>query len=302
MVKQSVVAFGALLVLVAAASAAVQPQTEERVFNLIVGEKVDDEIAQELAAAPRYEPAIEPGKFDLSLTLGYYNAEKTLLKYDSIIYLATDEHFYYGDVELKNQTGFNPILRLGYTLTTWLALEAQSGISFSEYQGTIGNPRRVNPNIANPIPEILLEHGQYDPERRSALAWISNFNGILYPLNIGGSGKGRLHPYLTGGIGYVRLDIDSNYTDDASSSINVNGGFGLKFIADQTISLRAEVLYQHHEIGFEPAEFFDIRDQETVKVPVYAFDPEGGNFERVTGYRKNTLGGLTLQLGFTAKF
>ena len=71
---------------------------EERVFNLVVGERIVEDIEQEIEIVPVWQPGIERGRWDLTLTLGNMMMEKTLLQYDQIIYKATNEHFYYGDV------------------------------------------------------------------------------------------------------------------------------------------------------------------------------------------------------------
>jgi hypothetical protein len=276
-----------------------QDQAEERVFNLVVGERADAEVVQEVEQVERYVPAIEAGRWDLTLTLGNLGMNKTLLQFDRLIYKATEEHYYYGDIELVSQPAFNPMLRLGYNLTSWFALETQFGVTFSDYEGSITNPFLVNP--FGGTPESVPELGKFDPERRSSLIFVGNLNGVWYPLNMDGDGRGRVHPYVTGGIGQALYNLDSNYIDDPATSLNLNGGIGVRLIADKLIAARVEVLYQHHTIEFEPAEWFDVRDAETVRIPVYRFDPFG-NYRPVEQYRKNTLGGLTWQVGFTVSF
>ena len=288
-----------LSVITSGAPAATRENPEERAFNLVVGREISDEVAEEIEVAPPFIPAIEPGTLDLTLTLGYFNMEKSLLKYPSIIYLSTSEFFFYGDVELKNETGFNPILRLGYTLTPWLALEAQTGVTFAQYQGTITAPRKVKV-IGQPIPEEA-ELGEFDEERRSSFIWNSNLNALWYPLNLGGDGRGRFHPYLIGGAGWALYDIDSQYLDKPASGLNLNAGLGFSLIADRLVTIRAELVYNHHEIQFEPAELFDERDQGTVQIPVYEFD-QVGQFATVTEFPKQTLGGWAIQVGFSARF
>lgn len=303
MAKHSRVALFSLAILLcsglAAAQTPDQDQTEEKVFNLVIGERPADAVVQEVEEAPRYEPAIEPGRWEVTLTLGYNHMNKTLLQFNNIIYKATPELFFYGDVELVSQAAFNPMLRIGYPLTTWLALETQVGVTFSTYEGSIENPFQVSPFMGTPEP--VLELGPFDPERRSSLVFISNFNGVWYPFNMDGDGSGRVHPYLTGGLGYALYNLDSSYIDDAATSFNVNAGFGVRLITDKVIALRLEMLYQHHSIQFEPAEFFDIRDSGTVRIPVYQFD-DFGNFQAVESYRENTLGGITWQVGFAVGF
>lgn len=303
MAKQLIVVVLCCLIalLVGSTASAQQSDDQQKVFNLVIGEKAEAEEAEEEAVATeRHVPAIEAGALDLTLTLGFFYMNENFLELRNTIYRETEEHLYYGDIVLTNETGFNPILRLGYTLTSWFGLEAQTGVTFSEYQGSITAPRRVNPSLET----LLVEDatlGEFDAERRSAFTWISNLNALWYPLNMDGDGRGRLHPYLTGGVGYALYNIDSNYTDDAATALDLNAGVGLKFIADRMISLRAELVYHRHDIRFEPAQYFDERDAGTRLTPIYEFD-EVGAFSEVTEFAEKTLGGMTLQVGFTARF
>ena len=299
MPKQFSVVVCCVLLAACGGLAMAQDQAEERVFNLVVGERVKVEVEQETQAEERWEPAIEAGRWDLTLTLGYNHMSKRLLQYDRLIYRATEEHYYYGDIELVSQSAFNPILRLGYNLTTWFALETQMGITFSDYQGSIGEPYRVSPFGGIPEPVDVL--GPFDPEQRSSLVFVGNLNGVLYPLNMDGDGRGRWHPYVTGGVGYALYNLDSNYIDDPATGLNVNAGIGLRLIADKLITLRMEVLYQYHTMEFEPAEWFEVRDAETVRTPVYRFD-RFGNYRPTESFEENTLGGITWQVGFTVSF
>lgn len=303
MAKQSVIALCNLIVLLLALPAdtlAATQEPQEKVFNLIVGREISETDEQEIAVVPPFIPAIEPGKLDLTFTLGYFNMGRTLFRHNRIIYKTTNEHLYFGNVKMKNETGFSPTLRLGYTLLPWLALEAQTGVTFSEFRATITEAHKINP-LLGPGSLETAELAQYDRETRSTLIWINNLNAIWYPLNMGGGGRGRTHPYLIGGAGYAVYEMDSAYTDTRAGSANLSGGLGLLFIADKQIRIRAELVYQRHQIQFTPAEFFDERDQETVREPVYVFD-ELGNPQPVASYSKRTLGGLSMQLGFTALF
>jgi opacity protein-like surface antigen len=299
MAKQFVF-FCSVAILLISGLASAQNQPEEKVFNLVVGESVTEEVAEDAAPVEAYIPAIEPGSWDLTLTLGYFLMEKRLLQYDKIVYKTTNEHLYYGDVELVSQSAFNPILRLGYHLTAWLGLETQLGMTFSEMRGSIANPHRVAP-IGDNAPEELETIGVYDPQNRSTLVFLGNLNGVLYPFNLDGDGRGRFHPYITGGLGYAYYNLDTDYIDDPATSININAGLGVNFIADKLITLRGEILYHRHTIEFEPAAVFDSRDDGTVLIPVYRFD-DFGNYRRVESYRKTTMSGLTWQVGFAVNF
>ncbi len=308
MAKQSTAVLCSLVILLAAGLAVAQDQdgqqpdrlSDEKTFNLIVGEEEEEEAAEEEDAAEEaYEPAIVAGEWSTGLTLGYFGLDKTFLQQDRLIYKATDESFFYGDITLNGSSAFNPILRLTYNLTTWLSLEAQGGLTFSDYEASMANPFEVDPEGGTPSP--VLEVGEFDLERRSALVAITNLNGLWYPLNMDGDGRGRIHPFVTGGVGLALYNLDSNYVDQTASAVNVNLGGGVRVIVDDVISLRAEILYQVHDVEFEPAQLFDEREEGTVQVPVYLFD-DAGEYEEAESFASETLGGLTWQIGAQIAF
>jgi len=304
MAKKSIVALISLVFLLTAGLSWAQDEgtTEDpdETFSLTVGDEVAKDIAEEEIENLKYEPELEKGTFDLTLTLGFFGMSETLWQHDRIIYKATDDAFFYGNVKNQGESAFNPILRLGYNFTTWLALEVSTGVSFSEFQAEITNPMTVNAETPG-NPQDVVELGEYDAEHRSALTWISNLNALLYPLNLDGNGKGRWHPYVAGGVGYALYNLDSAYYAGSATGINGNLGLGIRMIADDLVSLRFEVLYQVHNIQFDVADYFTERDGGTVKIPVYEFN-EAGFYSQVQEYESRTLGGLAWQLGFTIGF
>jgi len=297
MSKQILVVLTALAVLVVAppVSALDQPEAEEKVFNLIVG--ADDAEAEEdqVEAGPRWEPQIEPGRWNLSLTLGYQIASGTYLTHENLIYRVDIEDFYYGDVEIKAESAFNPVFRVNYNLTSWFALETSLGIAFSEYLANVTNPYSVD-RVTQQDPIAVETMGEFDRENRSVIQTVANLNGMLFPLNLDGDGRGRWHPYVTGGVGYASYSLDSDYTDSASSSINLNLGLGVLLIADDIITVRAEIAYLVNDIEIEPGDVFQERDAGTVKIPVYEFT-DFGRASEVESFGSNTLGSFTWQIG-----
>ena len=59
-------------------------------------------------------PGIRPGTVELSMSLGFMNLSSTLLEHEQMIYKYTTESTYWGDVKIKGQTAFNPVIRMGY--------------------------------------------------------------------------------------------------------------------------------------------------------------------------------------------
>jgi hypothetical protein len=287
--------------LVLLAGAAVAQVDDSKVFNLSTSETAKAEVDSAIVVE-HYEPRIEPGKFEASVTIGYLGLTKTLLQHDQMIYKATSEAFSYGNVTLKGGSAFTPFLHLGYNVNEFLAVEAHVGMSFSEYTATIDNAHLINPEDNRPVPPApIVSIGEFDAEYRSLLGIFTNVNAVLYPLSFRNEGKGRWHPYLTAGVGRAQYDMDSNYTDNAASAFNSSFGGGVRLIADDLISLRFEVLQMFHDIEFTPAEYFDIRDEGTVRVPLYEFAPSG-RYTPIESFESQRLGSLAWSLGITASF
>lgn len=297
-----------LVVLIAFAVAAVglpataqdQPETEEKVFNLIVGADAEEAEEVEVEETVRWEPRMEAGRWNLSLTLGFQVASGTYLSHPNLIYRVDEENFYYGDVEIAAESAFNPILRINYNLTPWFALETSMGIAFSEYTASVTDAYEVN-QIAQTDPIAIEALGPFDREHRSTIQTVASLSGLLFPLNLKNDGDGRWHPYLTGGVGIVSYSLDSDYTDTASSSLNVNLGLGLMLIADDVLTVRAEMGYLVNSIEVEPGRVFQERNAGTVQIPVYEFT-DFGRATEVESFGSNTLNSLVWQLGAQLSF
>ncbi|HOX25283.1 MAG TPA: outer membrane beta-barrel protein [Candidatus Krumholzibacteria bacterium] len=307
MARQSSVILFSVAVLLAGGLASAQdtggtqaPKEPERVFNLVIGGEETEEVVEETVEEARWEPQLALREVDVTLTLGFFGMTETVLEHDNLIYKATDEAFNYADVELVGDSAFSPVLRGGYNLNSWFGLEAQFGATFAEYNATLTDAFSIDPaNTGNPI--AVPSVGEFDAEHRSMLIFISSLNALVYPLNLDGDPRGRVHPYFTGGVGYVLYNLDSNYVDESATGIDANAGIGVKILADKLIHVRAELVYHVHSIEMSPAENFDQRDEGTVTVPVYEFD-DFGNYRPVESFSSQTLGGLSWQIGFGVTF
>jgi len=274
-----------------------QQQSGEKVFNLRHGVDGSTDSEEELDEEERFVPRIEAGKIEASVMLGFLNLEHTLLQHDSIIYKYTDEATYWGDINLKGQSAFNPILRIGYTLTPWITLEGYLGISFCEFTTEITNRgRRENSPDAEPDP-TEPELGEFDAEERSAVTFNSGLDLTWYFLNMGDKER-RFHPYLIGGVGRMWYDLDSAYTLGAASTWDLSGGIGFRYIADDLISIRFDIIYHHNTVQFEPAEYFTTVNEGTQEIPLTT-EPDG---TPVTEYAANTVNSLAWAVGFIASF
>lgn len=251
-----------------------------------------------------WDPAITGGTIEVSFAFGFLDFNKVLWEHDQIIYKYTTDATYWGDVKIKSESAFNPVLRIGYNLSKWISLEAIGGLAISEYNSTITSRRfRENKPNAPIVDNPAL--GEYDAEQRSLLTLQASLNAVIYPLSIVGDGKGKLHPFLTGGAGKMWYEMNSNYFDGATGTTDFNFGGGLRILADRNISVRFEVLAHVNEIEFTPAPYFTTRDEGTVVVPLneYPRNPDGSvNEQLVTKFKPVSLSLLNWSIGVQGSF
>lgn len=251
-----------------------------------------------------WEPGLNKGTVEVSLSVGFMNLNTTLLKHDQIIYKYNTDSTFWGDVELIGESAFAPTLRIGYAITEWFTLEGLAGMSVSQYAATISNThsRKNEPNapvIDNP------PMGEFDAEARSLITIQAGVNAVVYPMAIGGDASGKWHPYLTGGAGRMWYSMNSNYTNETASSLDLNFGGGVRLLADKNISIRFEVVMHSNELEWTPAEYFMELNEGTTLVPLneYPQDSEGAIDERpVTSFSSHTMNMLQWSLGVQGSF
>ena len=254
-----------------------------------------------------WEPGIEAGTIEISFGFGFLDFNKVLWEHDQIIYKYTADATFWGDVKIKSESAFNPVLRLGYNLTDWFSLEAIGGVAIAEYNSTITNRwfRENKPGFP-PVPDPPL--GEFDAENRSLLTLQASLNAVVYPLSLFGDAKGKLHPFVTGGAGKMWYEMNSNYFDGASGTPDFNFGGGLRILADKNISVRFEVLVHFNEIEFTPAPYFTTLNEGTVVVPLNEYpivvidDVEQIDEQVVTKYEPHSLSLLNWSIGVQGSF
>jgi hypothetical protein len=261
---------------------------------------VQERQAEEEQAPKAYVPGIYGGDLECSLTMGFLDLNTTLLHGSQLVYKYTDAATYWGDVSLRGQSAFNPIVSLNYNLNSWLAFEPHFSISFSEYHAAITNRHyRANDDPEAPIlNDPPLE--EFDAERRSVVTVHLGLNGIVYPFNLNGDGKGRFQPFLLGGAQRSYFDLNSSYTGDTSASWTYRFGGGVRLITDDLISVRVQVTLDTTTIDFMPSPRWLDLNEGTVQVPV--FHVVNGQYVILDDFASQKLSSLTWGLGFTASF
>lgn len=263
-----------------------------------------DDLDLNQEAVEAWDPQLKAGTVEVSVSVGFLNLNTTLLQHDQMIYKYNTEATYWGDVKLTGASAFAPTLRLGYNVTNWFAVEGWSGISVSEYTATITNThsRKNEPNAP------VLDNpplGEFDAETRSLITLQAGINGVLYPLAIGGDGAGSWHPYLTAGVGNMWYSMNSNYTGETASALDLNFGAGIRMLADRNVSLRFEVVFHRNELDWTPAEFFTELNEGTTQVPLneYPVQPDGSILEHpIEDFAANTMNLLHWSIGVQGSF
>ncbi len=305
MSQRSLLAALAALVL-ACGVATAQTPTPAKTFNLKHATAADTtaqarEQARE-AAKPAWTPGLRQGKLEASISLGYLNLGTPLLSHPGrLIYRYTAANYYFGDVVLQGDSAFNPVLRLGYGLRKWFTVEAVWGVSVSEYAANITRTVSLSTDPTNEERIEGVPLGEFDAEQRSCITLNSGLNGIIYPFDLKGDGGGRLHPFLLGGFGRTWYSLNSNYVLGSASSLTLTGGAGLRYVADDLISIRFEVLYNRSKVQFDPAETWQELNEGTVLLPLYQL-PDEGDFSPATEFEEQSIGAMSWAIGFTATF
>jgi hypothetical protein len=280
------------------------PESNEKVFRLLRDTSALEELDIEGEEVEIWEPAIRGGTVEISFGFGFLDFNKTLWKHDQIIYKFTTDATFWGDVAIKGESAFNPVLRLGYNLTDWFSLEGIGGVAITDYNSTITD-RRFRENKPDAIIQDDPPLGEFDAEKRSLLTLQASLNAVVYPLSFANEGQGRWHPFLTAGVGQMWYEMNSNYFDGTAGAPDFNFGGGLRLLADRSISVRFEVIAHMHSIEFTPAPSFTTRDEGTVVVPLneYPRQPDGSVDERqVTKYDAQDLMLLNWSIGVQGSF
>ena len=244
----------------------------------------------------RWVPAIKQGTFEFSFALGFLNLDQTLLQHDQIIYKYTQEDTYFGDVELKGELAFNPVMRAGVNISRWFALEGIGGLSFSDFQATVTNRVKQKNEAGAPLVDAG-PLGEFDSEHGSLITGQLGVNAVVYPLNISGERIARFQPYVTGGVGAFWYSMNSNYVDGVASTLDTNLGAGFRVLGDRNISVRFEFLMHFNTLDWNAPVYFTERNEGTVQVPL-----ETSSRERVTGYESNTMTMFNVSVGVQGSF
>lgn len=252
--------------------------------------------------AEKWIPGIRPGSVELSMSLGFMGLSSTLLEHQQMIYKYTTEATYWGDVKVSGQSAFNPLMRIGYNAKRWLALEGLAGLSISEYSSTVINRHSRENKPGAEISTIEPALGEFDAEARSLITLQAGADVVIYPFNIKGDGTGRWHPFLTGMVGRIWYDMNSDFTAGAAAANDMALGAGLRLLPDRNVSVRIEAAYHLNSVEFTPAEYFLETNEGTTRVPLNTYPAGDIDGEPITQFASHDVNYLAWSVGFQGSF
>lgn len=250
-------------------------------------------------------PGIHAGTIEFSFSLGSLGLNSTLLKHEQMIYKYNEEDTYWGDYEIKGQSAFQPVARLGYNVKPWLSIEAIGSFSFSDYTSSVDNIfYRSNDTSEEYRPGYPATLGEFDLEKRSLFTANAGVNAVIYFRNLDGNRGGRFHPFVTGGVSNMWYSMNSNFVDEAATAMDFNIGGGLRLLADRKVSVRLEAVFHFNSLEWTPAQYYTERDDDTVQVPLYEFPVVNEQTLQVPieSFESNSIGALAVSLGVQGSF
>lgn len=252
--------------------------------------------------AEAWIPGIRKGSVELSMSLGFMGLSSTLLEHQQMIYKYTTEATYWGDVKVNGQSAFNPLLRVGYNASQWLAVEGLAGLSISEYSSTVVNRHSRENKPGAQIDDAEPALGEFDAEARSLITLQAGADVVVYPFNIKGDGLGRWHPYLTGMVGRVWYDMNSDFTAGAAAANDLALGGGLRLLPDRNVSVRIEASYHLNSVQFDPAQYFLETNEGTTRVPLNEYPTGVVDGRPITEFASHDVNYLAWSIGFQGSF
>lgn len=190
-----------------------------------------DDLDEGVVLEKPFELGIEPNVWEISLYFGNMNYDLVLLDTPGILLDVEDpQDMLFGTSELSGESSFSPQIRVARTFGRHLALEGAFGFSIGDFvQSASDFVSWSDPFSDNDLTEVESEKGSY-------FVYTHELAAVYYP-----RGKGRLQPYLIGGLGQNFWQLDTNYVDGIASSLVYSYGAGLRIIGDDLYSFRLEV-------------------------------------------------------------
>ncbi len=256
-----------------------------------------ESLDQDVVTEKPFEAGIDTDKWELSFQIGFMNLAQTLFRADQIVVKWNSKGKIFGDMEVKGQSAFSPQLRIA---RNWghLGWQQTFGLTLTDFAQSVSNSKERSVS-GNQGDVVLLET---DLERGSLAMWYHD-TALVYNVLT----KGRVIPYLMGGVGGQYWYVDSSYINDTPPILAYNIGAGIRIVGDDLFSVTVEVRdyfskVQHRSGAiFRPGVVDPQDDTRQIDIPLSVLDAQGQE-QPFSGFQKESLSSLWYSIGVVATF
>jgi hypothetical protein len=261
--------------------------------NLDDLESLDEDVVTEKP----FEAGIDTDKWELSFQIGFMDLAQTLFQADQIVVKWNSKGKIFGDMEVTGKSSFSPQVRIS---RNWghLGWQGTVGLCLADFSQSVSNTKERSIS-GNQGDVILLET---DLETGSLALWYHDFS-LVYNVKT----KGRILPYVLGGVGAQYWFVDSAYINDTRPALTYSIGGGIRIVGDDLFSVTLEVRnyfskVEHRSDSIFRANVVDPQDDtRQIDIPVTNLDAQGLEVP-FAGFQKESLSTLWYAIGIVATF
>ena len=172
------------------------------------------------------------------------------------------------------------------------------GLTLADFAQSVSNAKERSVS-GNQGDVVLLET---DLERGSMAVWYHD-TALVYNVLT----KGRILPYILGGVGGQYWYIDSAYINDTPPALTYSIGGGFRIVGDDLFSINFEVrdffskLNNRSDSIFRPNVVDPQDDTRQIDIPITTLDPQGQE-QPFGGFQKESLSTIWYSIGIVATF
>jgi len=257
-----------------------------------------EDLDQDVVTEKPFEPGITVDKWEVQLQIGFMSLTNTLFGADQIIVKWDAAGKLFADMTIDGSSSFSPQIRFG---RNWGHIGWQStlGMAMGNFTQRVSNV--TERSVSGRPGEVVLD--ETDPETGSLVMWYQD-QALVYNILT----KGRVIPYVLGGIGAQYWVIDSTYIFNSQAAFTYSFGGGIRIVGDELFSVVFEIrdyvaTVQHRsDAVFLDSQIDPGDDTRLVNIPMTALNPETGREEPFGGFEKVKNNNIWFSIGLVATF
>lgn len=257
-----------------------------------------EDLDQDVVTEKPFEPGIQVDKWEVQLHIGFMNLNQPLFGADQIIVKWAAEGKLFGDMTIDGTSSFSPQIRFG---RNWghIGFQSTVGMAIGDFQQRITN--LTERSISGRPGEITLD--ETDAENGSLVMWYQD-QALVYNILT----KGRIIPYVMGGIGAQYWVIDSTYLYKSDTAFTYSYGGGIRIVGDDLFSVVVEVRdyvasVQHRSDSIFLENVIDPEnDTALIDIPMTDLDPDTAQERPFGGFEKVKNHNIWFSIGIVATF